>query len=194
MSAPFPSQPTSQASLEHPIHPLLAQRFSPRNFDPNQAISEDQLQQLLEAARWTPSSFNQQPWRYLFACNRPEDRFEDLLGVLVPKNQQMAKDMGLLLLGVAQTQNEERNSSNRYATYDLGAANFALTVQAMSMGLYVHQMAGFDRELARERFQIGSGYEPTVVLGVGYLADEQPDTPPRKPRVLQTEFALRLAK
>jgi len=194
MSALFPHQPVSQASLEHPIHPLLAQRYSPRGFDAGRAISDEALYQLLEAARWTPSSFNQQPWRYLYARHRAEDRFADLLGVLAAKNQAWAQDASLLLLGIAKTTVEGREVPNRYATYDLGAANFALTVQATSLGLYVHQMAGFDRELARQRFQIEAGYEPTVVLAVGYLADAGPDTPPRKPRMVQADFALRLAQ
>jgi nitroreductase len=158
-------------------------------------VTDQQVNQLFEAVRWTPSSFNGQPWRYVYALQHSDDRFEDLLSILNPKNQEWAKNVGLLILGIAKTSVDGREGSNKHAQYDLGAANFALTVQATALGLYVHQMGGFDASLARETFQLAPDHEPMVVLAVGHLEDPAEERPrARKPRLHQTAFAQRLSQ
>ncbi|RMG75041.1 MAG: nitroreductase [Bacteroidetes bacterium] len=198
MSSFPPSAQASHTDLAHPIHELLAERWSPRAFDPARAIREAEVKQLFEAARWAPSSFNGQPWRYLYA-HRGAESFSKLLGVLSPFNQAWAAQAGLLILGVAKTSVEGREAPNAYARYDLGAANFALTVQAQAMGLYVHQMAGFDRAQAREAFGIPADHDPVVVLAVGGLGDpaQLPEQLrereiPRKPRLPQESLVFPL--
>lgn len=185
------------AELAHPIHEPLARRWSPNGFDSNRSISTSEVQKLFEAARWTPSSYNAQPWRYLYAYREDQKEFEVLLDTLSPKNQPRAKDAALLILAVAQRIPTGREQENHYAMYDLGAANFALTVQATELGLSVHQMAGFSRTKVREGFEIAPDYEPVVVMAVGFQPEVSPkdlslDQVPRKPRLTQETFAQRL--
>lgn len=200
MISPFSTAPAPHAEREFPIHDLLARRWSPRAFDPARRITDAEVGQLFEAVRWAPSSFNGQPWRYFFARKDAEPSgFEDLLEILNPQNQSWAEGASMLILGIAKTSVEGRNAPNRYAAYDLGAANFALTVQAQALDLFVHQMAGFDRELASSQFGLPSDYEPVVVMAVGALGDPallsealRAREVPQKPRLPQAAFVERL--
>lgn len=177
------------ARLAHPIHALMAQRWSPRSFLPGKDLSTAQVQQLFEAARWTPSSYNLQPWRYLYA-HLGEEGFDRLLSLLHPGNRPRARHASLLILSLAETRVEGRDAPNSKAFYDMGAANFALTLQAQDLGLYVHQMGGFDTNKARAQFDLPEGLEPAVMLAVGYLDQaESEDGVPRKERLRQESFA-----
>jgi len=187
--------------VAYPINDLLEKRWSPRAFQPHKAITEDQVRQLFEAARWTPSSYNAQPWRYLYASNGEDDAFEALLDLLYPGNQAWARSAGMLILSMAQLTVSETERENPYAMYDLGAANLALSIQATELDLYVHQMAGFDKKLARERFRISEDFSPEVLMAVGYKGyPEQLPEPlrereqPKKNRLEQEEFVTRLAR
>lgn len=178
-----------QAAAEHEIHPLLLKRWSPRAFVERE-LSEDQILSLLEAARWSPSCFNDQPWRYMVAPRGRGDGFARLLSTLSETNQSWAKRAGLLLLGVASSQFEHNGKPNVHGRYDLGQAGALLTVQAESMGLRVHQMAGFDSGRARAEFDIPVGFEPVVAIAVGY-----PDDPAVLPDTLrEREYAARKRK
>ncbi len=166
---------SKSADADHPIHALIRRRWSPRSFS-SREMTHAQLLSLLEAARWAPSSFNAQPWSFFAALRGDEPLFSRLFECLMPGNQLWAGKAGALLLSVAATVNEERGA-NRYAFHDTGLASANLILQAASMDLYVHMMGGFNREKARETFQIPEGREPCAMIAVGYLgeADALPD-------------------
>lgn len=154
--------------IEHDpaIHPLLSGRFSPRVFS-DQKLSDDEVAALFEAARWTPSSYNRQPWHFIYAVKGTEG-FEQLTSCLVESNI-WAKDAPLLILGCAIKEDEQ--GPNPYATYDLGQSVMSLVVQATSMNLAVHQMGGFDRDKAKETLKLEDNLKPHVMIAVGYIGD-----------------------
>ncbi|NQZ01780.1 MAG: nitroreductase family protein [Bdellovibrionales bacterium] len=130
------------------VNDQFVSRWSPRSFDANQSVEPSQLQSLFEAAKWAPSCFNEQPWRF-FAAAKPSAKFEAFLQALVEKNQGWAKNSGALVF-VACTQTFKRNDKpNAWAEFDTGAAWMSLALQAQSMGLHVHAMAGFDADKAK---------------------------------------------
>lgn len=151
------------APTDHPIHDLLRRRWSPRAFS-DRPLADAQVRSLFEAARWAPSSANIQPWRFIVA---------DLSEVLAAGNRAWAPRAPLQFLAVAATE-PAPGKPNPHARHDVGQALAHLTVQATSMGLAVHQMAGFDADAARERFAIPDGFEPVTAVVVGYPGD--PDT------------------
>jgi nitroreductase len=126
---------------------------------------------LLEAARWAPSSSNEQPWSFIVASKEEPAEFARMLGCLVEFNQSWAKEAPVLLLSIARLNFASSGKPNRHALHDVGQAIASLTVQAMAEGLFVHQMAGFDAEKARREFAIPEGYEPVAVAAIGYLGD-----------------------
>ena len=148
-----------------PLHPLLANRWSPRGFDAGHAPEPRQLSALIEAARWAPSANNTQPWRFVVA-SRGEPAYEQLFGVLNPGNQQWAGAAGALILVVAETVTAD-GEDRPFALYDTGQAVGGLVAQAGHEGLSVHQMGGFDRAAAAERFGLRAGLRPVVVVAVG---------------------------
>jgi nitroreductase len=155
---------------DHPIHDLLRKRWSPRAFA-NRAVERKKLLSLLEAARWAPSSYNEQPWAFILATQEQPAEYARLLGCLVEFNQGWAKSAPVLLLGVAHLFLERNQLPNRHAAYDLGAAAANLTVQATTEGLVVHQMAGILPEVARAEFHIPDGWDPMTGIALGYPGD-----------------------
>lgn len=157
------------APVEFPIHELLERRHSPYAFDPRQPVSEDDLRSLFEAARWTMSSYNAQPWRYIVAAReRDQDTWDKLFSVLVEGNQPWAKNAPVLALGVLRKTFEYNDKPNKAAAHDLGAASAMLTVEATVRGLVVHQMIGIEPDKACEVFDLGEEYEPLTALAIGY--------------------------
>ena len=155
-----------------PIAELIAKRWSPRAFDASKAVSHEQIIALLEAARWAPSSYNDQPWRFV-VCDKTSNpkAWQAAFDCLAPSNQTWVKDAPLLLLGCANTILDVNQQANRFAQYDTGAAAVNLCLQASSMGLSAHQMGGFNSDLAREKFAIPAQYTPMSMLCVGYAGD-----------------------
>lgn len=156
---------TKAAVTGVPLHPLLAGRWSPRGFDADHKLEPHQLDALIEAARWAPSANNTQPWRFLVAT-RGEAAFDDLFAVLNPGNQQWAGAAAALILVVAET-TTENGEDRHFALYDTGQAVATLSAQASHEGLSVHQMGGFDRAAAAQRFGLRDGLQPLVVVAVG---------------------------
>ena len=164
------------AVTKTPIHPLLAERWSPRAFA-DRVIDAPTFHGLFEAARWAPSCFNAQPWRFLAARRHADpEGFERIASVLVDANG-WAKQAGALVLAVARNAFEYNDKPNRHAWHDVGLALGNLTVEAESRGLAVHQMAGFDADAARETFSIPAAFEATTAIAIGYpgSADDLPD-------------------
>jgi len=154
------------AESQAPVHELIGERWSPLSFAKT-SIEAGRIFSLLEAARWAPSSFNQQPWSYLIATKDQPEAFDRLASCLVEGNA-WAKRAPLLLLAVAATLSERTGKPNRHALHDVGLANENLVLQAVAMGLVAHQMAGFLPERARELFAIPDGHEPLTMIAVGY--------------------------
>lgn len=165
------------ATTDHPIHELLHRRWSPLGFA-DRPVEAAKLLSVLEAARWAPSSFNEQPWSLILATKDNPAEFERLLACLVEGNQQWAKDAPVLMLSVAKLQFSRNDKPNRHAQHDVGLAVGNLVIQATALGLVVHQMAGFHVEKARETFAIPEGYEPVAAIALGYPGDPN-DLPER---------------
>lgn len=156
------------ADTQYAIHPLLQARWSPRAFAPT-PIAEQDFFSLFEAARWSPSGGNLQPWAFVTAVQGSE-AYQKLVGVLVGNNQLWAKNAPLLVLSMAQRERSE-GKPNPSAVYDLGQAVAHLTFQAESLGISVHQMGGFDKNLARDVFGVPAEYELVTAIAIGYAGD-----------------------
>jgi nitroreductase len=154
------------ASTTVPVHPLLAERWSPRGFDRAHEIGDEALAALLEAARWAPSSQNSQPWRFL-VTRRGEPAHDRLFAALAPGNRAWAGAASALILVAARTAGDD-GRPQPWALYDTGQAVAALVTQAQADGLAVHQMGGFDTGAVRAEFGLGQDLTPVVVLAVGH--------------------------
>ena len=149
------------------INELLEKRRSPLAFD-SKPVEEVKLMRLFEAARWAPSSRNEQPWRFIYATRDERPSFERMLDCLAGGNRIWAKDVPLLILSIAKSVSSYNGSHNAYALHDTGMAVCNLLVQATDMGLSVHQMGGYDKDLARKTLNIPEGYQPVAMIAVGY--------------------------
>jgi len=158
------------APVDHPIHELLRSRWSPRAFSQDPVPSEI-LCSLFEAARWAPSSNNEQPWAFLVATKDDPEAHGRLLSTLVEFNQAWAKHAPVLAIAVSEMEFARGGHPNRNAFYDTGAALADLTFEATSRGLFVHQMAGFDPHKAIEVCSIPKGWEPIAAFVIGYPGD-----------------------
>lgn len=153
----------------HAIHDLLSSRWSPYAFDPNRAIASDDLTVLFEAARWTMSSYNAQPWRYIVGVRgRSQPVWDQVFDVLVEGNRPWATNAPVLALGLAEHNFEHNGQPNKAALHDLGAASASLTFEATARGLVVHQMIGIDPDKARTAFNLPPSIEPLTGLAIGY--------------------------
>jgi nitroreductase len=165
------------APSDFPVHQLIRDRWSPRAFA-DKAIPQDVLRSLFEAARWAPSSNNEQPWAYMVATKDDKENFDKMLGVLVEFNAGWAKSAAALAIAVVELAFSNNSVPNRNAQYDTGAASALLSVEATARGLAVHQMAGFDPEKARQAFGIPAGWEAIATMAIGYPGD--PHSLPQK--------------
>ncbi len=161
------------SDTDYPVLDLIEQRWSPRSFS-DEPVDPKLLRQLFDAARWAPSSYNEQPWRFIVAKKEQPDEYKNVLDVVMPVNQQWAQGAPVLILTVIKTDFSRNGASNRAARHDLGQAVAYLTLEAMRNDLYMHQMAGIELVEARERFNIPEGYEPFTVIALGYLGDTEP--------------------
>jgi nitroreductase len=148
---------------------VILHRWSPRAFS-DKDVSEKDLKSLFEAVRWTASSSNEQPWRFLVG-RRESETFRKILGTLAPTNQLWAGKAPVLILGTAKTKFSKDSSPNRVALFDLGAASTTLALQAASLGLFAHQMAGFDVDGARKAFAVPEEYIFGSAIALGHQGD-----------------------
>jgi len=161
-----------QAKPDHPIQPLLTARWSPYAFA-DRAVAADDLRALFEAARWAPSSYNEQPWGYVVAEKRDAAAFERLLSCLEEANQAWAAAVPVLALGIVTLVFKRNGKPNRAAQHDLGLAAGNLVLEATARGLVVHQMIGIKPDRARELYAIPEGSEALTGLAIGYVGDSQ---------------------
>lgn len=181
------------AQPDHEILDVIRQRWSPRAFDAGRDVDRDDLRRLFEAARWAPSSANEQPWRFVVAERRGTTaEFERLLGSLDAKNRAWAAFAPVLILVAVRRTFERTEAENAMAFYDAGSAVTLLVLQATAAGLHTRQMQGFDREAARAACQVPDPFEPGVVIALGYAGDPLTLTLERQ-RAAETQPRVRRA-
>ena len=164
---------SKDANPDHLIHQLFVKRWSPYAFS-DRPVPEEDLRALLEAARWSASNFNEQPWRYIVGTRKDPEGFERLLSCLDELNQPWAKTAPVLALGCAALKFARNGQPNTTAEHDLGAASTYLSMEATHRGLSVHQMAGILPDRAREVYQSPDGFRPLTCLAIGYVGNPNP--------------------
>lgn len=152
------------------IHQLIRDRYSTVIFSSKQ-IEDEKLASLFEAARWAPSAFNEQPWRFVIGIKNKNENYQKLYDCLVDANKYWAEYAPVLVLSLATKKSSVTGKPNRFAEYDTGMAVGNLLAQATSLGLYVHQMGGYSISKAREFFELDDKYEPIAIMAVGYKGD-----------------------
>ena len=158
------------AETAYAIEDVIARRWSPRAFE-ERPVEPGKLKRLFEAARWAPSSNNEQPWRFLVATRDNQSDYEKLFGCLSEGNSKWVFRVPVLMLSVASLFFEDDGKPNRHALHDTGMAVENLVLQATALGLQAHQMAGYDVDKARRECQIPSGFEPVAMIAIGYPGD-----------------------
>jgi nitroreductase len=153
------------ANTQFEIHELLKNRWSPRAFS-RQPVPVEALASLFEAARWSPSAGNAQPWAFVAVTLNDADAHQKLIETMTGRNPLWAHNAPVLIVTLARL-NPEKPDANRFAYYDLGQAVAHLSVQAVALGLHAHQMGGFDRAKARELLAIPEAYELMTIIAVG---------------------------
>lgn len=159
-----------KAVTDHPIHELIAVRWSPYGFD-GRPVPEADLRSLFEAARWAASSYNEQPWSYIVATQSDPEQFARLLSCLVDANQAWAKAAPVLVLCVVSLKFARNAKDNRAAVHDLGLAAGNLSLEATHRGLCVHQMIGIHPDKARDLYGIPENFEAWTAMAIGYPAE-----------------------
>ncbi|MBX7124723.1 MAG: nitroreductase family protein [Cyclobacteriaceae bacterium] len=183
------------AQPEHPVADLIRNRKSPRAIQTT-PVEAEKIKSLFEAVRWTPSSNNEQPWKYIYAT-RDQPLWELIFQSINESNQIWAKNAPLLIMSMTRKTFTRYGVPNEYAHYDLGAANSFLSLQAVELGLQVRQMAGYSTERMRHNLNIPDDYDLGALIAVGYPGnpDELPEKlrlrelAPRE-RLVQQEFVL----
>lgn len=182
--------------IEAPVITEIQERRSRRAYS-DKPIEPEKIKSLFEAARWAPSSNNEQPWMYIYATKDQSELWHTLLYVLNPSNQVWAVNAQLLILSLSRKNFIRNDQPNGSAKYDLGGANGFLSLQATQLGLNVHQMGGYDRAKAKEVLNIPDAYDLGVMMAIGYLGDiemlpenlKQREDAPRE-RYIQSEFVM----
>jgi nitroreductase len=159
---------------EHPVDPLFIDRWSPRAFT-GEEIPPAELNSLFEAARWAPSSFNSQPWRFLYA-RRGTPQFDTFLGLLNPYNQQWAKNAAALIIAVSAKSFVRPGTTEvlaaRSHSFDTGAAWANLALQATKLGWHAHGIGGFEVDKARTELKVPDDYAVEAAIAIGRRGDK----------------------
>ncbi len=186
-----------KAQTAFAIHDLIALRWSPLAFDKNKQVSHEQLHSLLEAARWAPSCYGDEPWCYLvWDKNRDAAGWQKAFECLADGNKTWVKNAPVLMASVAGSLFAHNSKPNRWAQHDTGASSMSLVLQAVALGLVSHQMGGFDADKLRQIFGIPEGYTPMAMIAIGYQAEadilegaiKEREGAPRARRPLREKF------
>jgi len=172
----------------YPLNELSRTRWSPRAFS-GRLVEKEKLQSLFEAARWSPSGGNEQPWSFILGVN-PDDSWMKIFKTLDDGNKIWVKNVPVLVLSIGKKTRGKRNAENSWFAYDTGQAVAHLTFEAMNLGLYVHQMAGFNQESTIRLFEIPVDYRPLTAIALGYLGDPDLLTEDQK----KSELSVRTRK
>lgn len=154
-----------RAETAVPVNEVIATRRSPRSLDASVAITDTDLVAILEAARWAPSAFNGQPWRF-FVGKQGDTTYSQILSSLVEFNQGWAKNAAALILVAAKPTRDDGSIHSDYQ-FDCGLAVAQLVIETHDRGLVAHQMTGFDKDKARTNLEMASELVPVVVIAIG---------------------------
>lgn len=150
---------------DHPIESLLLERWSPRAMS-GEKLSDGEVLTLFEAARWAPSTYNEQEWRFVYA-RRETPQWPALFDLLIEFNQGWCKNAALLAVAIAHKVFDRGGKPNPVHLFDLGAAFENIALQGTAMGLVVHGMAGFDYEKARTSLKVPDDYAVAAMFAIG---------------------------
>jgi nitroreductase len=171
---PFPISPdvtTATKTVDFPIFDGIKSRKSIRAFAPT-PIEPEKIDSLFEAARWSFSASNDQPWVYLYATPEQTSLWNTILQTLAEPNRIWASQAQILILSLGRTHSIKTQKPLFYQMHDVGAANMAMNIQAVSMGLQLHPMAGFDKNKAIETLTIPEALVPIAIFAGGYPGDD----------------------
>jgi nitroreductase len=151
---------------------LIVDRRSIRSFDPR-PVELDKINRIFECARWAPSSYNRQPWRFIFATSDQKENYSRLFNLIYESNKSWVSQVPLLILTVSEVFMHDRMSENKFAFHDTGMAVANLYIMARAMGLDFHPLGGYDKAKAKTVFHIPEGFEPMAMLAIGYSKPHQ---------------------
>ena len=163
---------------DHPVEPLIVARWSPRAMS-GEPLTDDEMHTLFEAARWAPSTYNEQEWRFLYA-RTGGPHWQTFLGLLMEANQVWCRNASVLVVVLSHQVFERNGKPNPVHTFDSGASFENLALQGAAMGLVVHGMAGFDRQRARAELGVPDDYDVEAMIALG-----RPGNPEDLPDELQ---------
>jgi nitroreductase len=161
-----------RADSEQELMEIVAERWSPRAFS-ERPVEPERLRSILEAGRWAESCFNDQPWSFIVATKENPEEHQRLLELLVGKNQRWAHTAPVLMVSVARTTFSRTGKPNRHALHDVGLAVQNMILQAMSYGIYTHQMAGIQKQKIEESYGIPEGHDAVAGIAMGYLGSPE---------------------
>jgi len=161
--------------FDYEILEEIKNRWSPRAFDPHRDVPDEEIMALLEAARYAPSCFNEQPWRYIVA--KGGEDYQKILNILASSNQEWASKAPVLMLILSKQNFSYNNKNNRWHLFDAGTSWGYLSLEAQRRGLITHAMGGFDVVRAREAFNIPDDYSIIAVVAVGYYGKKEDLSP-----------------
>lgn len=154
------------------LHPLITNRYSPKSYQ-DKSLTNHEIHEILEAAGRSASSFNEQPWAFVYALRSDEANFEKLLTLINEHNRKWAEHSGALVIAFAKKTFHHNGRGNRHAWHDVGMSINTMTFQANSMGIYLRQMAGFHAELAVENLDAPDNYEAVSAIALGFPDPEE---------------------
>jgi nitroreductase len=157
-------------NVESSVLEVIESRRSKRAYAPR-PVEPEKIKSLFEAARWAPSSMNEQPWRYIYVTQNKKELHQLIAETLNAANQSWAARAPLLIVSLARKNFTRTNAPNSSARYDVGSANAFLSLQATHLGLNVHQMAGFSTQKVRDLLNVPEDYDVVVIIAVGYSDD-----------------------
>ena len=161
--------PSAYRHPDHAVEPLIVRRWSPRAMS-GEPLAERELLTLFEAARWAPSAYNEQEWRFLYA-RRDSQHWPTFFGLLVEANQAWCHRAAALIVVLSHKVFTRNGKPNPVHTFDAGAAFENLALQGTALGLVVHGMAGFERDKARTALSVPGDYDIEAMIAVGHPGD-----------------------
>lgn len=177
---------TKKAKTQYPINEILANRWSTRSFDSTKKVEREKILSICEAARWSPSCFNEQPWRFMiFDKNQNEEAYNKAFACLGEWNQKWVEPSPVLIAVFANDKFEKNGKDNRWAHSDTGHASMSIMLESVNQGLMSHPMGGYDAEKLKAEFNIPDGNDSISMLAVGYQAEPDNMNPDYKDGELQ---------
>ncbi|HEX7852639.1 MAG TPA: nitroreductase family protein [Sphingobium sp.] len=161
---------TTNRKTDTALDPIFLHRWSPRAYD-GSVIPAADLRTILDAGRWAPSSYNYQPWRFLYATRDDAANWQRFLDILIPFNQSWAKDAGVLLFILSETTMGSPDKPNHAHSFDAGAAWSGIALQSHLLGYHAHGMVGFDLEKARTELGVPEGFRIEAAIAIGKMGD-----------------------